>query len=176
MIYSSTFLGTTTTLTIFQLYRGISIIGGANRSTRENHQPTANHWQTLSHNAVSTVENSQNNAGSLVNSLKIKRQICIFKTYIWFICIRHCIHNTKSWLKWINFCGKLMQTLFSRRVSFTRSLENTPIEIMLGSKCRTTRKEMFRLINNYMPRRRIVIQEPKGMGRILKWPINHNIR
>jgi hypothetical protein len=108
------------TLAIFQLYRGISFIGG------ENHRPAISDWQTWSHNVISTVENSKNNAVLLVNSLKIKRQIWIFKTYFWFICIRHCIHNTKSWLKWINLCGKLVQTIFS----FMRSPENTSIEIM----------------------------------------------
>jgi hypothetical protein len=29
--------------TIFQLYRGVSFIGAGNRSTRENHRPTASH-------------------------------------------------------------------------------------------------------------------------------------
>jgi hypothetical protein len=43
------------------------------------------------------VENSEKNAGLLVNSLKIKRQIWIFQIYFWFICIKHCIHNTKSY-------------------------------------------------------------------------------
>jgi len=96
----------------------------------ENYRPATSHWQTLSHN-VSTVDNRKHNAWLLVNSLKIKRQIWIFKTYFWFICIRHYIHSTKSWLRWINLCGKQMQTIFSGRVSFMRSPENTPIEIML---------------------------------------------
>jgi hypothetical protein len=140
------------TLAIFQLYRGISFIGGGN------HRPAISHWQTLSHNAVSTVENNKNNAVLLVNSLKIKRQIWIFKTYFWFIYIRHCIHNTKSWLRWINLCGKLVQTIFS----FMRSPENISIEIMqmmhaLVWKAGQPEKEIFHSINNYMHRRRIIV-------------------
>jgi hypothetical protein len=83
-------------------YYGVSF-GGGNRVHGVNHQSAASHWQTLSHNAVSTVENSENNAGLIVNSLKIKRQIWIFEIYFWFICIKHCIHNTKSRIRWINY-------------------------------------------------------------------------
>jgi len=33
----------------------VSFIGGGNRSPEENHQPAASHWQTWSHNVVSTI-------------------------------------------------------------------------------------------------------------------------
>jgi hypothetical protein len=39
--------------TIFQLYVVVSLIGGGNRSTGENHRPVVSHWQTLPHNGVS---------------------------------------------------------------------------------------------------------------------------
>jgi hypothetical protein len=44
--------------TIFQLYHTyilvVSFIGEGNRSTGEKHRPVASHWQTLSHNVVSS--------------------------------------------------------------------------------------------------------------------------
>ena len=32
----------------------VSFIGGRNRSTKRNHRPVASHWQTLSHNVISS--------------------------------------------------------------------------------------------------------------------------
>jgi hypothetical protein len=38
----------------FSYIVAISFIGGVNRVLRENHRPVAGHWQTLSHNVVSS--------------------------------------------------------------------------------------------------------------------------
>ena len=135
-------------LQYFSYIEVVSFIVGETGEPVENHWPVASYWQTLSHDAVSTtVENSKNNAGLLVNSSKIKRQIWISKTYFWFICIRHCIYTTRN----------LDRRFFSGRVSFTRSPENIPIEIMLWFEKQDNPKWNFPFNKNYMHRRPIVV-------------------
>jgi len=42
----------------------VSFIGGENQSTRENHRPVANLWQTLSHNVVSITPRNERGSNS----------------------------------------------------------------------------------------------------------------
>jgi len=39
----------------FNYIVAVSFIGGENRNTGENHRPVLCHWQTLSHNVVSSI-------------------------------------------------------------------------------------------------------------------------
>ena len=45
----------------FSYIVAVSFLGGGNRSTRENYQPIASHWQTLSHTVVSITSRMSGN-------------------------------------------------------------------------------------------------------------------
>ena len=64
----------------FSYIMAISFIGGGNRSTRENHLPVASHWQTLSHNVVSTSPCQELGSNSQMWSLQ---QVWLWLIYFW---------------------------------------------------------------------------------------------
>ena len=45
--------------TIFQFYHGSVLLVEETRVPRKNHRPAASHWQTLSHNVVSSTPHHQ---------------------------------------------------------------------------------------------------------------------
>ena len=58
MVFNATFLS------YFSYIVAISFIGGGNRSNAESHRPAASHWQTLSHNVVSSTPRHQRDSNS----------------------------------------------------------------------------------------------------------------
>ena len=42
----------------------VSFIGGGNQSNGENHRPATSHWQTLSHNVVSSTPRHEQDSNS----------------------------------------------------------------------------------------------------------------
>jgi hypothetical protein len=75
-----------------------------------------------------------------------------------------------------NLCGTLTQTIFSWRVSFTRSPENTPIELIIWFGKQDNPKGNVSFNKKSHASLTHWRLNSKGMERILKWSINHNIR